>query len=105
MMTTPITVDELTTPVMLAEIQRMAPRSLTIIINEFLDDNQSIHDAVAMMLNADMMDTERADEFIASGTIVQITVNGQEDGDTIDIIGPTLDDAIGNMYFYLKAEE
>jgi transcription elongation GreA/GreB family factor len=97
--------DELTSDVMLTEIQRMARGSITITINEYRDIGQTIDQAVATMLNDDTIDTDQADNYIDSGTVVQITVNGEVDDETIDILGPTLEDAIGNMYFYLKAEE
>ena len=98
-------VDELTHDVMLVEIQRMARGSITITINEYRDHGQTIDQAVGHMLNEDTIDTDQSDNYIDSGTVVQITVNGDHDDETIDILGPTLNDAIGNMYFYLKAEE
>ncbi|MNY50514.1 hypothetical protein D3C86_1860220 [compost metagenome] len=52
-----------------------------------------------------MIDEDQAPEYIASGTIVQLTANGETEEGTVDILGPTLEDAIGYMYFYLKAEE
>lgn len=97
--------DELTHDVMLAEIQKMAKRSVTITINEHLDENQTIEEAVDRMVACGLIDDDQAPEYIASGTIVQLTANGETEEDTIDIIGPTLNDAIGSMYFYLKAEE
>lgn len=96
--------DELTSDVMLAEIQKMARGSVTITINEFRDEGQTIDQAVTTLLNDDLIDTDQADAYIDSGTVVQITVNGEED-DNIDILGPTLEEAIGTMYFHLKAEE
>lgn len=97
--------DELTTPVMLAEIQRMAQRSLTITINEHLDEDQTIEEAVDRLVASGLIDDDQAPEYIASGTIVQLTANGETEEQTIDIIGPTLEDAVGSMYFYLKDEE
>lgn len=97
--------DELTTPVMLAEIQKMAQRSLTITINEHLDEGQTIEEAVDRLVASGLIDDDQADQYTASGTIVQLTANGETEEDTIDIIGPTLEDAVGSMYFYLKAEE
>ena len=52
-----------------------------------------------------LIDCDQAPEYIKSETIVQITANGDEMDDAIDIIGPTLNDAIGSLYFYMKAEE
>lgn len=97
--------DELTHDVMLAEIQKMAKRSVTITINEHLDEDHTIEEAVDRMVATGLIDDDQAHEYIASGTIVQLTANGETEEETIDIIGPTLNDAIGNMYFYLKAEE
>lgn len=102
---TDIPEDELTSDVMLTEIQKMARGSITITINEYLDIGQTIDQAVAQLLNDDTIDTDQSDNYMLSGTVVQITVNGEQDDETIDILGPTLEDAIGNMYFYLKAEE
>ena len=97
--------DELTHDVMLAEIQRMAKRSVTITINEHLDDDQTIEEAVDRMVHLDLIDVDQADEYVQSGNIVQITVCGDSEDENIDILGPTLNDAIGSMYFYLKAED
>ena len=97
--------DELTTPVMLDEIQRMAKGSLTITINEHLDENQTIEEAVDRMVAAGLIDDDQAQLYTASGTIVQLTANGETEEDTVDIIGPSLNEAVGTMYFFLKAEE
>lgn len=97
--------DELTHDLMLAEIQKMAKGSVTITINEYLDERQTIEEAVDRMVHVGLIDCDQAPEYIKSETIVQITANGDEMDDAIDIIGPTLNDAIGSMYFYMKAEE
>lgn len=97
--------DELTHDLMLAEIQRMCKRSLTITINEHLDEDHTIEEAVDRMVHAGLIDDDQADEYIKSGTIVQVTACGDSEEEHVDIIGPTLNDAIGSMYFYLKAEE
>lgn len=97
--------DELTHERMLVEIQRMATGSVTITINEYRDENQTIEEAVDRMIHTDMIDEDQADEYIQSATIVQVTVNGDGLDDAIDIVGPTLNDAIGTAYFTLKAEE
>lgn len=97
--------DELTHDLMLAEIQKMAKGSVTITINEYLDERQTIEEAVDRMVHVGLIDCDQAPEYIKSETIVQITANGDEMDDAIDIIGPTLNDAIGSLYFYMKAEE
>ena len=97
--------DELTHDVMLAEIQKMAKASVTITINEYLDEGQTIEEAVDRMVHVGLIDCDQAPEYIKSETIVQITVNGEEMNEALDIIGPTLNDAIGSTYFYMKAEE
>jgi archaellum component FlaF (FlaF/FlaG flagellin family) len=96
--------DELTMPVMLAEIQDMATRSVTITINEFLDDGQTIEGIVERMLAEGVIDADQGADYLASGQVVQITANGATEEENIDILGPTLNDAVGTMYFYLKEE-
>lgn len=94
--------DELTTDVMLSEIYKMSTGSLTIIINEHRDYAHSIDDALTHLLNQDLIDTDELDKYVESDTIVQITSNGQEDEESIDIYAPTLEEAIGLMYLTLK---